>query len=229
MSTSRTTYLPRWSSQLTEQLLSYKPGSPSPPPPPPPPPNDSGTASIVVDIPIQENGKQKTSSPPIQAAATDSEQCQDNNGDDHHPYPHSIPELWSQLAQQIPSQQQHQPKKKIGRISPTTTDPGLEKQGGGGGISLSSHHNQHHDSWSPDNDSIMNENERWPLGLILFWLGFLCPLLWWVGSFWPRHADRIGKMTHRWQWINRIMSITFCIILFLFLLAIGIWYHFSSP
>ncbi|CAO3597158.1 unnamed protein product [Absidia cylindrospora] len=218
MSTSRTSYLPRWSSQLTEQLLSYKSSTPSPSSPP----NDSGTASVVISN--QESGKQKAplqhhqnqqNPPPTSLDSTT--QLQDN----HHI--HSIPELWSQLAQQIPPSSPQQPKRKTGRISPSTA-PELEKHG-----DVSSPPRQHHEnSWAED-DVIIDDAGRWPLGLFLFWFGFLCPLLWWVGAFWPRHADQYGKMAHRWQWINRIMSITFCIFLFLLLLSIGIWYHFSSP
>ncbi|ORZ19535.1 hypothetical protein BCR42DRAFT_409981 [Absidia repens] len=221
MSTSRNDYLPRWSSQLTEQLLSYKSGTPSPSSPP----NDSGTASVV--MPNQESGKQKA---PVQhhqnqqnppATPFDST-TQRQHHDNHHIY--SIPELWSQLSQQIPSSSPQQSKKKMGRVSPSTA-PEIEKHG-----DVSSPSRQHHqNSWAEENDVIIDDAGRWPLGLFLFWFGFLCPLLWWVGAFWPRHADRYGKMAHRWQWINRIMSITFCIFLFLLLLSVGIWYHFSSP
>ncbi|CAO3621274.1 unnamed protein product [Cunninghamella echinulata] len=64
----------------------------------------------------------------------------------------------------------------------------------------------------------------WTAGFFLFWFGFICPILWIIGSFWPKKVDRYGKMAHRWQMINRAMAIGFCIILICILIAMGVWY-----
>ncbi|KAI9317173.1 hypothetical protein BX666DRAFT_2027268 [Dichotomocladium elegans] len=48
------------------------------------------------------------------------------------------------------------------------------------------------------------------IGAFLFLFGFLCPPLWWIGSFWPRHArHKGGKLADRWQKLCRLMTICF--------------------
>ncbi|KAI8062242.1 hypothetical protein BC940DRAFT_309143 [Gongronella butleri] len=66
------------------------------------------------------------------------------------------------------------------------------------------------------------------VGAVLFLFGFLCPVLWWIGSFWPRQPDRLSKTAHRWQMINRLMSLGFSILLVLLLIAFGVWYSKSK-
>ncbi|ORX63063.1 hypothetical protein DM01DRAFT_1369611 [Hesseltinella vesiculosa] len=60
------------------------------------------------------------------------------------------------------------------------------------------------------------------MGVWLFWFGFLCPVLWWVGALFPRHPDRISKIAHRWQVINRLMSLFFSLLLILFIIAFSV-------
>ncbi|KAI8378824.1 hypothetical protein EDC96DRAFT_571000 [Choanephora cucurbitarum] len=85
-----------------------------------------------------------------------------------------------------------------------------------------------------DSDSI-EENVWWTMkddhdglysiGALLFLFGFLCPLLWWLGSFWPtRIRERAGKMAGRWQKINRIMSIGFSSVLLILIIVFVVLY-----
>ncbi|CAO3610703.1 unnamed protein product [Cunninghamella blakesleeana] len=76
-----------------------------------------------------------------------------------------------------------------------------------------------------NNNHNHNHNDN---SFFLFWFGFLCPLLWIIGSFWPKKPDHHGKMAHRWQMINRAMAIGFCILLVCILIAMGIWYSQTS-
>ncbi|KAG0177714.1 hypothetical protein DFQ28_005467 [Apophysomyces sp. BC1034] len=83
------------------------------------------------------------------------------------------------------------------------------------------YYNHHHQSgpideklpwWVAPNDD--NEDGFYSVGALLFLFGFICPPLWWLGSFWPRQArEQGGKMAERWQKLNRYMSIGFSIIL----------------
>lgn len=63
------------------------------------------------------------------------------------------------------------------------------------------------------------------VGALLFLFGFICPPLWWIGSFWPRRPREYGgKMAERWQKLSRIMSIGFSVILILaIIIAVAIW------
>ncbi|KAI9015828.1 hypothetical protein CLU79DRAFT_764859 [Phycomyces nitens] len=72
--------------------------------------------------------------------------------------------------------------------------------------------------WSAD-----DEDGFYSLGCLLFLFGFLCPPLWWIGSFWPRHARELGgKMAERWQRLNRCMSIGFSILLLIALIVLAV-------
>ncbi|SAM08035.1 hypothetical protein [Absidia glauca] len=233
-SPSRATYLPRWSNHLTEQLLSYKSSTPSPPPPPPQskvpsspplPPlrrlnNDSGTASVSLNNPNEENEKQKGRAYRHHQADTPFT-MKTNQGDQGH----DIHQLWSNLAKQLPSSSLDTKKQRTdsGLGIPSTKATAEPKAPPPPPPQSTWAHEE--DQFDPHNDD--DDDDDRPIGMLLFWFGFLCPLLWWIGSFWPRHADRQGKMAHRWQLINRIMSISFCILLILLLLAIGVWYHFA--
>lgn len=75
--------------------------------------------------------------------------------------------------------------------------------------------------WVAPND----EDGFWSIGALLFLFGFICPVLWWLGAFWPRRPrERGGKMAERWQYLNRIMSIGFSVILILaIIIAVAVW------
>ncbi|KAI8388835.1 uncharacterized protein BYT42DRAFT_561400 [Radiomyces spectabilis] len=63
------------------------------------------------------------------------------------------------------------------------------------------------------------------IGALLFLFGFICPPLWWLGSFWPRKIQqRGGKMAERWQKLNRVMSIGFSVIVIIAIIVVGIIY-----
>ncbi|KAI8088868.1 uncharacterized protein BX664DRAFT_331615 [Halteromyces radiatus] len=212
MSPSHATYLPRWSNQLTEQLLSYR-STPTPPPFPQTTTvmNDSGTASVTHDDPKQEIPQQQQQQTPqitprssSTAAATMESSIEEtvplsqpqkhNNNEkegNHLPVEKNIPALWAQLSHQLPID-----KKRI------------------------------HKLYEEEEEEVEDDKIKY-VGLILFWLGFLCPLLWCIGGCIPRHPDRRGKLAHRWQIINRLMALGFGILLTLLLIAIGIWYHLS--
>ncbi|KAI8339978.1 hypothetical protein BC941DRAFT_419081 [Chlamydoabsidia padenii] len=227
-SSSRATYLPRWSDQLTEQLLSYKSTTPSPPPPSQvpsssrKPKNDSGTASVSLDMPNTEKQKQKGTT---YLQQQQQQQLNDpftmttsiNHKEDHQG---DIPQFWSKLSQQLPSSNDDNNNKKK-KLSSTLGIPSSTVEPKSPPIW------RHEEDAQEDEDDDQDDNNG-SLGMYLFWFGFLCPLLWWIGSFWPRHADRQGKMAHRWQLINRIMSISFCLLLILLLMAFGIWYRFAA-
>ncbi|KAI8145073.1 hypothetical protein BJV82DRAFT_46842 [Fennellomyces sp. T-0311] len=70
-----------------------------------------------------------------------------------------------------------------------------------------------------------DEDGAYSIGALLFFFGFICPPLWWLGSFWPRRPrQRGGKMAERWQKLNRIMSIGFSVILVLaIIICVAIW------
>ncbi|KAL0095303.1 hypothetical protein F4703DRAFT_1064164 [Phycomyces blakesleeanus] len=72
--------------------------------------------------------------------------------------------------------------------------------------------------WSTD-----DEDGFYSVGCLLFLFGFICPPLWWIGSFWPKHARELGgKMAERWQRLNRCMSIGFSILLIIALIVLGV-------
>lgn len=75
--------------------------------------------------------------------------------------------------------------------------------------------------WVAPND----QDGFWSIGAVIFLFGFLCPPLWWIGAFWPRRSrERGGKMAERWQYLNRIMSIGFSVILILaIVIAVAVW------
>ena len=70
-----------------------------------------------------------------------------------------------------------------------------------------------------------DQDGLYSIGALLFLFGFLCPLLWWLGSFWPTHlAERAGKMAVRWQKLNRMMSIGFSSILLILMIVFVVLY-----
>lgn len=75
---------------------------------------------------------------------------------------------------------------------------------------------------------VVKEDDRegfYSIGGLLFLFGFICPPLWWIGSFWPRQVkEKGGKMADRWQKINRIMSLGFSIILIILIIVFAVLY-----
>lgn len=93
----------------------------------------------------------------------------------------------------------------------------------------------HPTTYDEENQQDLHENPWWTsskdedgifsIGALLFLFGFICPPLWWIGSFLPRHPrERGGKMAERWQKLNRAMSIGFSIILILaIIITVAVW------
>ncbi|KAI8087719.1 uncharacterized protein B0P05DRAFT_584942 [Gilbertella persicaria] len=79
--------------------------------------------------------------------------------------------------------------------------------------------------WVTKND----QDGFYSVGGLLFLFGFLCPPLWWIGSFWPRHVrEKGGKMADRWQKLNRIMSLGFSSILLILIIVFVVLYATHS-
>lgn len=135
--------------------------------------------------------------------------------------PNEINQLWSQLSKKLDKHHQ----------DTTNTISPIHQQ--------NNNNNNRNKPYYYYNNNNINEEEGgeydnnydrgiWTIGFFLFWFGFLCPILWIIGSFWPKKPDHHGKMAHRWQMINRAMAIGFCIILICILIAMGIWYSQTS-
>lgn len=74
-----------------------------------------------------------------------------------------------------------------------------------------------------------DEDGFYSIGALLFLFGFLCPPLWWLGAFWPRHAsERGGKMAERWQQLNFLFSIGFSVMLVIALIVAAVIYSRNS-
>ncbi|KAF7721000.1 hypothetical protein EC973_005637 [Apophysomyces ossiformis] len=105
--------------------------------------------------------------------------------------PPAVDSFWKTLAHDL---QQHRPKQYNMDYHP------------------SGHVDEKLPWWVAPNDD--NEDGFYSVGALLFLFGFICPPLWWLGSFWPRKArEQGGKMAERWQKLNRYMSVGFSIIL----------------
>lgn len=72
------------------------------------------------------------------------------------------------------------------------------------------------------------------LGAFLFLFGFICPPLWWVGSFYPARVDGIAdyqkrhqsdiKMLRRWRTLNRFFSLGFSTLLIIAIIVLTVLY-----
>lgn len=89
-------------------------------------------------------------------------------------------------------------------------------------ISMPQQEDPHHPwwvAWWDEGDGFYS------VGLLLFVFGFVCPPLWWIGAFWPRHAGkRGGKMAERWQKLNIALSIGFSGILVIGIIIFAVLY-----
>ncbi|KAI8642897.1 hypothetical protein BD408DRAFT_415813 [Parasitella parasitica] len=69
-------------------------------------------------------------------------------------------------------------------------------------------------------------------GAFLFLFGFLCPPLWWIGSFCPTHIDERYqgmhrsdiKMVKRWRTLNRFFSLGFSTLLIITFIVLAVLY-----
>lgn len=66
-------------------------------------------------------------------------------------------------------------------------------------------------------------------GAFLFLFGFICPPLWWIGSFYPfrlntNRFDGDVKMKHRWRLLNRFFSLGFSTLVIIAIIVLAIIY-----
>lgn len=67
------------------------------------------------------------------------------------------------------------------------------------------------------------------LGAFLFLFGFICPPLWWIGSFYPfrlntNRFDGDIKMKRRWRLLNRFFSLGFSTLVVIAIIILAIIY-----